>query len=253
MPSIDVRSMSFGYGKEPVLRDINVCIEGAGLTCIIGPNGVGKSTLVKCMNGLLKPTSGEVLVDGRPVKDYTVKEISRLIGYVPASAQPSFPMSVVDSILIGRDSKSKWRIDPEDVAAAYRALRTMRMEGMALRGIGELSAGQMQKANLCRGLVREAEILILDEPTANLDVKHQLFVTNFLQVLARETGARVVMISHDLNIAARFADEVLVLREPGEVEAYGPPAEVVTEEMIRKVYSVRSKVVDMEGRPHVIP
>ena len=253
MPSIDVRGLCFGYGRTPVLHDINVLIEGKGLTCIIGPNGVGKSTLKKCMNGLLKPTSGEVLVNGRPVSDYSITEISHVMGYVPAAAQPGFPMSVVDSILIGRDSKSKWRLDPEDVAAAYRSLRTMRMEGLALRGCSELSAGQMQKVNLCRGLVRESEILILDEPTSNLDVKHQLFVANFLQVLAHESGTQVVMISHDLNIASRFADAVLVLREPGEVEAFGHPCDVITEDMIRKVYSVRSKVVDIEGRPHVIP
>ena len=232
MPSIDVRGLCFGYGRTPVLHDIDVLIEGKGLTCIIGPNGVGKSTLIKCMNGLLKPTSGEVLVNGRSVSDYSIDEISHVMGYVPAAAQPGFPMSVVDSILIGRDSKSKWRLDPEDVAAAYRSLRTMRMENLALRGCSELSAGQMQKVNLCRGLVRESEIL---------------------HVLAHESGTQVVMISHDLNIASRFADAVLVLREPGEVEAFGHPCDVITEEMIRKVYSVRSKVVDIEGRPHVIP
>ncbi len=253
MPRIEVRSLSFGYGKEQVLHDIDVTIEGSGLTCIIGPNGVGKSTLIKCMNGLLKPTEGQVYVNGRPVSDYSVKELSHLMGYVPAATQLSFPMSVIDSILIGRDSKSKWKLDPDDISAAYRALRTMRMDDMALRGCNELSAGQMQKVNLCRGLVRESEIFILDEPTSNLDIKHQIFVANFLQVLAKKAGIRVVMICHDLNIAARFADDVLILKEPGEVGAYGPPEEVITEDMISEVYSVRSRIIEVDGRPHVIP
>ncbi len=253
MPSISVESMSFGYGKEEVLQDIDVFIEGSGLTCIIGPNGVGKSTLIKCMNGILQPTSGRVIINGRPVSDYSVKELSHVMGYVPAASQLSFPMSVIDSILIGRDSRSKWKLDPEDIAVAYRSLRTMRMEGMALRGCNELSAGQMQKVNLCRGLVRESEIFILDEPTSNLDVKHQLFVTNFLQVLARRSSTRVVMISHDLNIASRFADDVLVLKEPGVIGTYGPPSEVMTENMISEVYSVRSRIIEVDGRPYVIP
>ncbi|MBR2254328.1 MAG: ABC transporter ATP-binding protein [Candidatus Methanomethylophilaceae archaeon] len=252
MPSIRTESLCFSYGGNDILHDIDLDIEGKGLVCIIGPNGVGKSTLIKCFNGLLRPTSGTVSVNGRPVGDYSVKELSELIGYVPSSTTMSFPMSVIDSVLLGRDSKSKWKLDPSDVLAAYRALKVMRLDDMALRNCNALSAGQMQKVNICRGLVRDSDIFILDEPTSNLDIKHQIFITNFLQILAEESGRLIVMISHDLNIAARFADKVVVLKEPGVLCAYGRPEEVITEEMIRDVYSVSSRIIAHDGRPHVI-
>ena len=178
MPSIRTESLCFSYGGNDILHDIDLDIEGKGLVCIIGPNGVGKSTLIKCFNGLLRPTSGTVSVNGRPVGDYSVKELSELIGYVPSSTTMSFPMSVIDSVLLGRDSKSKWKLDPSDVLAAYRALKVMRLDDMALRNCNALSAGQMQKVNICRGLVRDSDIFILDEPTSNLDIKHQVFITS---------------------------------------------------------------------------
>ncbi len=252
MNSIEIESLSFGYGRTEVLNDINLRFEGPGLYCIIGPNGVGKSTLVKCINGLLRPTSGSIRVNGRDTTDYSVRELSEEIAYVPASSSSAFPMSVIDSVLLGRESANRWRTDPEDVAISYRALRVMNLEGLSMRSCGELSAGQMQKVSLCRGLVRQSPIMILDEPTSNLDIRHQVFICDFLHELARESGELVVMISHDLNLAARFADEIVVMRHPGTVHSSGTPWEVISEEMISEVYSVGSEVIDHKGRPHVI-
>ena len=250
--SIVIRGLNFSYDSNHILHDIDLELEGAGLICIIGPNGVGKSTLIKCMNGLLKPTSGEIIINGTPISEFTMKELSEFIGYVPAASSLSFPMSVIDSILIGMKQSDRWRQDPDDVILAYRSLRVMRMESMALRNCNSLSAGQTQKVNICRGLVRDSEILILDEPTSNLDVKHQLFVADFLQRLSHRTGSLVIMISHDLNIAARFADNVVVMKEPGVVDSFGPPQDIISEEMIREVYSVNSSIIQVNGRPHVI-
>lgn len=252
MPSIKAESVCFSYGDAPILKDIDLEFDGPGLYCIIGPNGVGKSTLIKCMNGLLEPTSGRVMVNGRDVSECSVKELSKEISYVPAATSIGFPMSVVDSILLAQDSRTKWRLDDEDIALAYRSLRVMNMDELALRGCNELSAGQMQKASICRGLVRQSDIMILDEPTSNLDIRHQIFISDFLQKLARKSGQLIVMISHDLNIAARFADSVVVMSHPGVIHSFGPPSDVINERMIREVYLVRSEVIDHNGRPHII-
>lgn len=252
MNSIEIESLSFGYGKTRVLNEINLRFDEPGLYCIIGPNGVGKSTLVKCINGLLKPTSGRIRVNGKETTEYSVKELSEEIAYVPASSSSAFPMSVIDSVLLGRESSSRWRTDPEDIAISYRALRVMNLEELSMRGCGELSAGQMQKVSLCRGLVRQSPIMILDEPTSNLDIRHQVFICDFLHELAHESGELVVMISHDLNLAARFADEIVVMQHPGIVHSSGSPWDVINERMISEVYSVGSEVIDHKGRPHVI-
>lgn len=231
---------------------VDLDMASPGLYCVIGPNGVGKSTLIKCINGLLEPDGGEVLINGRNSRDYSIREMSDTVAYVPAAASIAFPMSVVDSLLIGMESGRGIAHDMEDVATAYRALHVMRMDGLAIRGCDELSAGQMQKASICRGLVRRRGIILLDEPTSNLDVKHQLFVGDFFAKLAHRTGSIVMMISHDLNIAAKYADKVAVMAEPGMLYAYGTPSEVVTERMIHDVYGVKSKIIDVDGRPHVI-
>ncbi len=143
-------------------------------------------------------------------------------------------------------------MDSDDVSLAYRSLRVMNMEEYALRNCNELSAGQSQKVAICRGLVRQSDIILLDEPTSNLDIKHQLFVCSFLKELSSETGGLVIMISHDLNIAAKFADRIIVMSEPGVIYDQGPPDDVITDSMISDVYSVKSQVIDIHGRPHVI-
>lgn len=252
MPSIVVNGLGFEYGRNVVLKDINIHLDSPGLYCIIGPNGVGKSTLVKCIDGLLKPTSGNILIDGKDVSEYTVKELSRKVSFVPASVFTAFPMSVVDSILLGRDTEFGKGHDFDDIAIAYRSIRVMNMEELSLRNCNELSAGQLQKTTLCRGLVTETDIMILDEPTSNLDIRHQVFICDFLHRLATRSGKLILMISHDLNLAARFADTVIVMSEPGIIYDSGLPQDVVNERMLSEVYHVRSEVIERKGRPHVI-
>lgn len=253
MTSIELRHVSAGYDRsDPVLRDINLLMEGPGLYCIIGPNGVGKSTLVKCINKLLAPFEGEVLIDGRDTRDMSLKDIAKVIGYVPATSFDCFSMPVIDTILIGRHNHQKWKTTPEDLEVVHRAMDMLDLEPLAMRGYNELSAGQHQRVSLARGLVQEAPVLLLDEPTANLDVKHQVYVAELLRELAQRHGLMVIMICHDLNIAARYAHRIIVMSPPGVIECVGDPDEVITEDVIRRVYGIDSTIIRFEDSPCVI-
>ena len=248
---LDVNGVCFSYSSKPVLNDVTFSFEGSQLVAILGPNGVGKSTLIHCIDRILKPTGGTVLINGGDAAQMPMKELAKTVGYVPYSSSDTFPMSVVDAVLLGRHPHSNWKSTKDDVRIVYSMLRRLGIEGLAKSQFNELSAGQHQKAMLARGLVQEPQILLLDEPTANLDVKHQLGVTKLLRELAHEKNMLVVMICHDLNIASKYADSILIMKG-GTIYAAGTSEQVLTKENIEDVYDVRCRVIDDEGRPHII-
>ena len=250
---LKVDKVCFGYDADSsIIRDISFTVDSPGLTCIIGPNGVGKSTLIRCINRHLRPTSGIVTIDGRDVQSMSLKEVFEIVGYVPVSSGDCFSMPVVEDIMMGCRRRRGWRKDSEDLRDAYRMMRLLDLEDLAMHGSNELSAGQRQRVTLARGLVSNPRILILDEPTSNLDVQQQVYVTELLHALAMDMGMIVIMISHDLNISAKYADRIIVMARPGIVYSVGSPSEVMTREMIRHVYGVDCSIIDDHGRPHVM-
>lgn len=253
MADLNIKDLNFHYSEDMhILHDIDLTLSDPGLICIIGPNGVGKSTLVKCINRLLKADSGEISIDGKIVKEYTPKELAMKVAYVPAMSSDDFSMSVMDTVMMGRHPYHKFGSTKEDLHIVYEVLRELNITHLAMRNYDELSAGQHQKVALARGLAQSTEILILDEPTANLDIRHQVQVTSLMRDIAHNKGITVIMISHDLNVSCKFADKLIVMAYPGIIYKTGTPNEVITEDMIRYVYGMDSKIVDDSGRPHVI-
>lgn len=250
---IDIRDLGFGYRNGfQVLHSIELSLEGPELVCIVGPNGVGKSTLIKCINGLLKPTSGSIEIDGRDVSDFGKKELAMKVGYVPPKTTDMFALPVMDAIMVGRHNLQGWRNTDEDVRRIASILGLLNIEDLAMRPFNQLSSGQHQKVSIARGLAQETPILLLDEPTSNLDVRHQVYVTEMLRGIAESMDKLVVMISHDLNIAAKYADMIVVMAEPGVIHSYGRPDEVITEDMVREVYGMDCTVEHHDGIPHVV-
>lgn len=248
---IDIQGVQFAYSSTPVLKDITVKMDGSKFISILGPNGVGKSTLIHCINKILEPTGGTVLIDDRNVKEITIKEMAKMVGYVPYSANDTFPLTVVDTVLMGRHPHSHRGTLDSDLDIVYETLDMLGILNLAMRSFNELSAGQHQKVMLARGLAQEPNILLLDEPTSNLDVRHQLDVAKMLKKLSRDKNILVIMICHDINIAAKYSDEIILL-SGGTVYDVGTPKEVITEKNLEEVYGVKSVIIDDDGSPHVI-
>lgn len=252
---LDVNDLTFAYNAKknpkPTLENVTIDIHGAQLLSILGPNGVGKSTFIHCLNKILDPTAGSVTINEYPVSNIPLKEMARLTGYVPYSANDSFPLTVTDTILMGRHPHSKMGSLDDDLKIVEETMKLIGIEDLADRLFNELSAGQHQKVMLARGLAQQPRILFLDEPTSNLDIKYQLEITRLLKKLSREKNMLVVMISHDINIAAKYSDNVMVLLNGGIYDA-GKPPDVITVEMLKDVYGVDAMIIDDHSRPHMI-
>ena len=248
--SVKIEDMTFGYDENNILENVNLEVNEPGLLCILGPNGVGKTTIVKCINKLLKPRSGNVYVNGKDVSTMSLLEVAQIIGFVPNSQSTVFSMTVPEAILMGRHPRAGWTTSERDIKVVDAAIDLLGLQEFTTRDIRQLSAGQTQRVLIARGLVQEPDILILDEPTSNLDVKYQMDVMKFLKAYARDRGIIVIMVCHDLNITAAYADRV-VLMYGKKVFADGKPLDVLTAENIKTVYKVNSEVTNKNGIPQV--
>ena len=251
---IQIDDVSFSYkgcDDTPVLKEISALIRGSQVVSMLGPNGVGKSTLIHCINKILEPTGGKVFLDDVENTEYSLMDMAKRISYVPYSSSDTFPLTVVDTVLLGRHPHAGWKTTDEDLRKVYEVLERLEISDLAMRFYNELSAGQHQKVMLARGLVQEPDVILLDEPTSNLDIRHQLGISRMLRELSRTDGILVIMISHDLNIAARYSDNIILMHE-GRIFAAGSPKDVLTAENLRTVSGVESKIIDDEGRPYIV-
>ena len=250
MTELKIQDLSFSYRNKTVLDKISLTVDEPGLTCLLGPNGVGKTTLAKCIDGLLKYHSGSITLDGTEISSMSQAEIARKVAFIPNSSFSTFSITVSEAVMMGRFPVSGWSPNDEDIDAVEEAISLMNLEEFADRDIRELSAGQRQRVMIARGIVQEPEILILDEPTSNLDVKYQMEVMSFLHNLARAKNITVLAVCHDLNVTAAYADRICLMSQ-GRVLADGSPNCVLTIENIRKAYNVDAQIHNVNGNIHI--
>ena len=247
--AIDVRTLSFSYGGAPVLQNVSFSARGGEVIALLGPNGVGKSTLFRCLLGFLKPQRGEVRIDGKALSDFSRRALAREIAYIPQSYSPTFNYTVRESVLMGVTAKLGALEIPtaEQQVLVMRTLSQLGIAHLAERGSRKISGGERQLMLIARALVQNARVLIMDEPTANLDYGNSYHVMERVAQLGKD-GYTVIFSSHDPNQAFRHATRVLALKD-GSILADGPSAQVLTEPVLSTLYGIPVAVrsVDIGG------
>lgn len=240
--SIEVKELCFSYGEREVLHGVSFKAEQGEFLSILGPNGVGKSTLFRCVLGLLRDYTGSITVEGRDAKSLSIREAAKLVAYIPQSSHPAFNYSVRDIVLMGTTSGLGTFSTPkkEDVRRVEEALEKIGISHLAERCFHRISGGERQLALIARALVQRAPVLMLDEPTASLDFGNQLLVLTQARELARE-GYTVIQTTHNPEQSYMFSDRILALRG-GEVLTEGRPKDVLTSDMMRQLYGVEVEV-----------
>ena len=242
---LDARDVQFGYSPQsPVLRGVTFRAAAGRLLCVLGPNGSGKTTLLRCMLGQLKLSGGQLLLDGRPVGRYSARRLARLVSYVPQLPQSAFEFSVQELVLTGRFAHGGGLglATESDLAVCRLAMEMTHTLAFADRTLEELSGGEAQCVMIARALAQQPAIMLLDEPTSHLDMKNQLMIYKMMQRLAHDWQMAVICVSHDINQAAAFADELLLMRQ-GEVVAHGPPSEVIRKDILESLYDVQIELL----------
>lgn len=248
--------VTLSYGNRPVVDSLDLAIPRGRITVIVGANACGKSTLLRAMARLLPPQSGRVLLDGKDLNRLPTKEVARSLGLLPQS--PIAPEGIVAADLVARGRHPYQRIlarwnDQDDLAVA-EAMAATDTTSLAERSVDELSGGQRQRVWIAMALAQQTDVLLLDEPTTFLDVAHQVDVLDLLTDLNRDRGTTIVMVLHDVNLAARYADHLIAVAD-GRVYATGSPTDVMTSELIDDVFGLASRVIEdpVSGSPLVLP
>jgi len=251
-----VRGVHYRYPRADrnALQDVSLIVEPGQFYAVLGPNGSGKTTLVRIVLGGLRPQIGSAMIGDRPADQWSRQDLARLVGVVPQREDNLFPQRVRETVLLGRyPHLSLWgRERPEDHAAVDRALRACDVEHLADRWLWTLSGGEYQRVRVARALAQEPKLLVLDEPGMSLDLKHEMGLFELVRGLVETNGLGVLMITHDLNLAARFADSLLLL-ESGRAVAAGAPADVLTQQAVETVFSWPVTMQTIDGRPQMIP
>lgn len=246
-----INGIEFGYRSSPILKGIDMELDRSEVLAVLGPNGAGKSTLIKCIDRILEPKKGSIMIDSTEVRRLQRNDLAKRMGYVPQSGTHAFPATVFDVVMMGRRPHSGWIDSDKDMEIVHETLCTLGLDGLALQDFNELSGGQKQKVIIARALVQEPEVLLLDEPTSSLDIRHQLEVMSLMRRIVSEKGISAIVAVHDLNLATKYADRVVMMKD-GAIVAAGRPADIFTEENLREVYGVRAIVRHEDSVPYII-
>jgi iron complex transport system ATP-binding protein len=249
----EVEGVNFTYNRsqKSILEEIGFSIDSNKCLAVLGNNGAGKSTLLKCIDRICPVKDGIVLVDGQSVFDMPKSEMAQNIAYVPQTNTVHNSMTVFDAVLLGRRPYIKWDATSEDRDIVFDIIEKMGLEEFTLRNVAQLSSGEAQKVMIARALAQEPRVLLLDEPTSNLDPYNQHEVLHLVKMIAKEHNTSVVIIIHDLNLAIRYCDRFLFLKE-SKVFSFGG-IETMTSENIEEVYGIHTHIIEHMGIPVVVP
>lgn len=247
---LEVDSVSFSYGKHTVLRDVSFSASGGEVVSILGSNGVGKTTLLKCISCLLKPDNGSVRLDGSDIISMNSRKRARLLSYVPQAAANS-GATVFDAVLLGRRPHLKSVVSDEDIKITSNVIEEMGLSGMAVRYLDQLSGGELQKVQLARAMAQQASVLILDEPSNNLDIANQHLIMNMVRETALSRNVCVLMTIHEINLALQYSDRFLFINEGKSVTA--DSVESITPEVIKTIYGIEADILRHKGKLFVAP
>ena len=251
--NITVQGVTFTYHSTPSLIGISLTLQESEVLGMIGPNGSGKTTLLKCINKILEPKQGTILLDSQEVKKMSRLEVAKHVGYVPQStvSNPN-ALPVFEIVLMGRRPHISWQSSEKDNTKVWAALKMLGIEHLAMRDFYELSGGEQQRVLIARSIAQEAKVLLLDEPTSNLDIKHQLEVMNLTRKLVTTEHLAAAVAIHDLNLASRFCDKIVLLKN-GKVFAAGHAHDVLTPEIISTVYGVEVVINSTNNIQYIVP
>lgn len=250
--SLRVENLSFAYGRRRILEDISFEVAGGAFCALLGPNGSGKSTLVKAIAGVHKAAGGRVEVEGTDTSTLRRRELATVVGYVPQAADAPFDLTVREAVMLGRTPHFGLAPTAADRAKVADSIARMGLVDLAHRNMSELSGGQAQRALIARALAQDTRVLLLDEPTSALDLRYQIETLQLVRQITREEGISALIAIHDLNHAARYCDQVIVLHG-GHLTADGAPADALRAETLRTVYEVDVEVDDSRGAVEVRP
>jgi iron complex transport system ATP-binding protein len=246
----EVNDIDFSYRNKRVLNGVSFNVNEADVVSILGPNGVGKTTLIKCISKVLTPNAGQVLMEGTNLHQMSKKDIAKNIGYVAQRSETS-RTTVFDSVLLGRKPHFDWDITEKDIRLAGRVLHLLSLDELALKYVDEISGGEYQLVQIARVLVQHPKVILMDEPTSNLDLSNQHMIMHLIRNIVKKYRMAAVMIIHDLNLAIRHSDKFVLMKD-GRVYSAGGH-EVITPENIKAVYNIDAYVETVRGIPVVIP
>lgn len=247
---LEIEALNFYYGRERVLKDINLNVQKGELITLIGPNGSGKSTLLKCINNYLNFEDGNIKIKEQDIKKYSRRELAQITAYVPQAAEEISNLNVFDTILMGRKPHSSWKAGAEDKKLTAEIIAEMGLEEIAFKEINNLSGGQRQKVFIARAAAQKAELILLDEPTNNLDLKHQLEIFSLIREEVKN-GRTVIVTMHDLSLVSRFSDRIIMLKN-GRIFSDGGDSSLSAAK-INSVYGVEVSLKEHNGKKIIIP
>ena len=248
---IEVRDLNFSFGKKPILKNINLKIEAGEKVIIIGPNGCGKTTLLRLISGYLSPSSGEILLKNKNIKEYKIKERAKILAMINQSGKTPFNFTVLETVKMGRYPFMSWYggFSNADKALVDKSIDLMNINHLKEHSILNISGGECARTMAARAFAQNPELMLMDEPVSALDINQTLHLMNLFK---NDKERAFLIVLHDLNLASQYAEKIILMCD-GEIVSQGSPEKVITAENISAVYKIDSKIIEVNNRPFIIP